>query len=344
MDIFKDKKIFVTGGVGSIGREIVKELLNSHSPSVVRIFDSSEDGEFYFREELGERDDVRFLLGDVRDRERVKRAMEDIDIVFHTAALKHVFVCEYNPFEALMTNVYGAQSVIDAALAQNVEKVIFTSSDKAVNPSNTMGATKLLAEKLITTANYYRGPKRRTTFSSVRFGNVLGSSGSIIPLIKKQIDRGGPVTLTDDDMTRFVLTRSRALEFLFEAATLARGGEVFVPHMPVIRIPDLIDILLEEYAPKTEHNPNDVEIKNVGIKSGEKLYEELMTEEEASRCFKLGDIYILMPQIKELSHVTGAAYPDSIKIEDTPLTSRDLEPLSKEKLREVLVKARLLEV
>jgi len=186
MDLFKNKKILITGGTGSIGQEIVREVLK-HEPAVVRILDIDETKQFELQQEYEDYENIRFLLGDIRDKERLYRAIEDIDIVFHTAALKHVQACEYNPFEAVKTNVIGTQNLIDVAIDEEVEKVIFTSSDKAVNPTNVMGATKLLAERLITSANYYKGA-RKTVFSSVRFGNVLGSRGSVIPLFKNQIE------------------------------------------------------------------------------------------------------------------------------------------------------------
>jgi len=226
MNTFKNKKILVTGGTGSIGQEIMREILR-YEPEVVRILDVDETKQFELEQEYGNRENVRFLLGDIRDKERLYRAIEDIDIVFHTAALKHVLACEYNPFEGVKTNVIGIQNLISVCIDEEVEKVIFTSSDKAVNPTNVMGATKLLAERLMTSANYYKGT-RRTIFSSVRFGNVLGSRGSVIPLFKKQIEAGGPVTLTNKEMTRFIMPMRDAINLLFKATELAQGGEIFI--------------------------------------------------------------------------------------------------------------------
>jgi FlaA1/EpsC-like NDP-sugar epimerase len=184
-DTFKDKKILVTGGTGCIGSEIVRNLLK-YKPNVVRIFSNDEDATFQIIQELGRANNRRFLVGDIRDKERLMLAMENIDIVYHAAALKHVPLCEYNPFEAIKTNVLGTQNVIDAALENKVEKVINISTDKAVNPTKTMGATKLLAEKLTIDANYFKG-KTKTIFSCVRFGNVAYSRGSVIPLFESQI-------------------------------------------------------------------------------------------------------------------------------------------------------------
>jgi len=275
-NFLQNKNILITGGTGSLGRELIYEIFK-HDPKVVRIFDVDETEQFEFQHELKEHEDtVRFLLGDVRDRERLIHAAEDIDIIFHTAALKHVMACEYNPFEAVKTNILGIQNVIDAAIANNVERIIFTSSDKAVNPSNTMGATKLLAERLMTAANYYKG-KRKCTFSSVRFGNVMGSRGSVIPLFRQQIKAGGPVTITDRGMTRFMMSMFQAVELVFRSAEIARGGEVFIFKMPTVNIADLAEVLIEELAPQYGYKAEDIEIKIIGTIPGEKMYEELMT-------------------------------------------------------------------
>ena len=198
-NFFKDKKILVTGGTGSFGSAIVKRLLD-YQPEVVRIISRDEDKQYRLSNALKKHKNVRFLIGDICDKERLLRAMEHIDIVFHAAALKHVLSCEYNPFEATKVNVFGTQNVIDAALERGVSKVIFTSTDKAVNPVSAMGASKLMAEKLISSANFYKGTKE-TVFSSVRFGNVVGSRGSALNLFIDQIKNGGPVTITDNNMT-----------------------------------------------------------------------------------------------------------------------------------------------
>jgi FlaA1/EpsC-like NDP-sugar epimerase len=338
---FEDKKILITGGCGSVGRKILEYIL-SFNPSVVRIFDINENFLFYFKRE-SKNENIRFLLGDIRDKERLIMAMNDIDYVFHTAALKHVEICEYNPFEAVKTNVIGTQNVIDAAIECNVEKVIFTSSDKAVNPSNTMGASKLLAEKLTVAANFYRGPKARTKFACVRFGNILGSSGSVLPLFKDQIKNGGPITVTHRDMNRFILTQKKALEFLLKSMIFAKGGEIFVPKMPVMRVMDLVDVLLREYAPKVGKNPEDIKIEHIGIKSGEKLYEELMTEDEASRCILVdGWIYVILPQFKELSDLEPSMYPNAKPFDGAKLKSSEYTPISKNELREILIKNNLI--
>jgi len=241
------KKILITGGTGSLGQALVEKIL-AYNPDVVRIYSRDEAKQYDMQHILGGNSRVRFLLGDVRDGDRLRRAMEGIDIVFHTAALKHVPSCEYNPFEAVKTNILGTQNVIDAALEFNVERVIYTSSDKSISPTNTMGSTKLVAERLISAADYHKGA-RRTLFASVRFGNVMGSRGSVIPLFKQQIFQGGPVTVTVPEMTRFMMTLGDAVNLTLEAARRVIGGEVFVLKMPVVRVQDLAEVIIEDFSP-----------------------------------------------------------------------------------------------
>lgn len=345
--MFRNKNILITGGVGSVGKEIINQLLK-FDPKIVRILDIDESREFELEQELEQRlsprdfDKLRFFLGDIRDKERLKRAIEDIDIVFHTAALKHVPYCEYNPFEAVKTNILGLQNLIDVAIEEEVEKVIFTSTDKAANPTNTMGATKLLGERLMISANYYKG-KRRTVFSSVRFGNVLGSRGSVIPLWIKQIKNGGPVTVTDVTMTRFIMSVSRAVELLFKSTELAQGSEVFIFKMPAVRVGDLVEVVIEETAPKYNFNPEDIKIKTIGLKSGEKYYEELMTEEEASRAFETKDMFIVFPQLKELVNKEAFRELGATEVQSKDYNSHKMKLLNKEEIRKILYEARVLE-
>jgi len=339
-NIFKNKKILITGGTGSIGQEILREIIK-HEPAVVRIIDVDETKQFELQQEYQDHDNVRFLLGDIRDKDRLSRAIEDIDIVFHTAALKHVLACEYNPFEAVKTNAMGTQNIIDVCLDEEVEKVIFTSSDKAVNPTNVMGATKLLAERLTTSANHYKGT-RRTIFSSVRFGNVLGSRGSVIPLFKMQIERGGPVTITNKEMTRFIMPLHDAINLLFKATELAQGGEIFIFKMDAIRITDLAEVMIEELTPKYGYSPGDMKIELIGNKLGEKLYEELMTEEEARRALETEDMFILLPEQEELSCIDKSAYLPASEAEVKAYTSYDEKLLTKEEIREILYHENLI--
>lgn len=334
-NIFKNKKILITGGTGSIGQEILRELLR-HEPLVVRIMDVDETKQFELQQQYKDYEkNIRYLLGDVRDKERLLRAIEDIDIVFHTAALKHVLACEYNPFEAVKTNVIGIQNLIDVAMDEEVEIVIFTSSDKAVNPTNVMGATKLLAERLMTSANYYKGT-RKTIFSSVRFGNVLGSRGSVIPLFKKQIENGGPVTITDKEMTRFIMPMCDAINLLFKATELELGGEIFIFKMEALKIMDLAKVMVEELAPKYGYSADEIRMEIIGNKPGEKLYEELMTEDEARRALESEDMFIVLPEMKELSHIGKSSYPSVSEAEVKAYTSKDEKHLSNAEIKEIL--------
>lgn len=339
-NLFKNKKILITGGTGSIGQEIVREILK-YEPTVVRILDIDETKQFELEQKYEGYENIRFLLGDIRDKERLYRAIEDIDIVFHTAALKHVLACEYNPFEAVKTNVIGIQNLIDVAMDEEVEKVIFTSSDKAVNPANVMGATKLLAERLITSANYYKGA-RKTVFSSVRFGNVLGSRGSVIPLFKKQIERGGPVTITDNEMTRFIMPMRDAINLLFKASELAHGGEIFIFKMEALKITDLAEVMRGELAQNYGYSPDKIKMKIIGTKPGEKLYEELMTEDEARRALESEDMFIVLPEMKELSDIDKSSYPLTSQAENKAYTSKDVKHLTREEIKEILYQENLI--
>jgi len=290
---FKDKTILVTGGTGSIGSEIVRKLLK-YPVRQVRVFSRDEHKQFYLEQEfkglpIGK---VTFLIGDVRDRERVNLAMERIDIVFNAAAMKHVHSCEYNPFEAIKTNVIGVQNLVDAARERNVEKFIHISTDKAAIPINVMGATKLLAEKIALSAEEYKG-KHKTVFCSVRFGNVIGSRASVVPLFYEQIKKGGPVTLTDTKMTRFIMNTSQAVDLVFKAGSLAKGGELFILKMPAIRIYDLAKAMVDILAPKFGYKQSDIWIKITGKREGEKIYELLMTEEEADCVYKADDLFLI---------------------------------------------------
>jgi len=338
--LFRNKNVLITGGAGSVGRELAREILEYH-PKVLRIFDIDETRRFELQQEFGELENVRFLLGDVRDRARLRYAIENIDIVFHAAALKHVEACEYNPFEAIKTNVLGTQNVIDVAIEEEVSKVIFTSSDKAVNPTNVMGTTKLMCERLMTAANYYRG-LRKIAFSSVRFGNVVGSSGSVTPLFKTQIQMGGPLTVTNPNMTRFIMPMSQALGLLFKATEIAQGGEVFIFKMPAVKVSDLASTMIESLAPKWGHSSSEIKIKVIGSKPGEKMYEELMTNDEAGRALETKDMFIVLPEMKELTR-TKFRYPGAKPARARSYKSSDAKLLSKEEIKKMLREGRLLE-
>jgi FlaA1/EpsC-like NDP-sugar epimerase len=298
----------VTGGSGTVGARLVDHLLRQ-DPDVVRILGRDETKQFYQGLRYEGRRQLRMLIGDIRDRARLARAMEGIDTVFHCAALKHVGSGEYNPFEATQTNVVGTQNVIDACLEAGVRTMILTSSDKAANPSSVMGASKLLAEKLVCAATNYRGA-HQTTFASVRFGNVLASRGSAVELFARQVAAGGPVTVTDPSMTRFVMTIDRAVELAIRAAELARGGEVFVFKMPAARLADLVAATIEIVAPRHGRDPASIAIRPIEPRAGEKAYEELMTEDESTRARDIGEMYVLLPSIEPHPAVV-TAYADA---------------------------------
>ncbi|CAM4227000.1 UDP-N-acetylglucosamine 4,6-dehydratase family protein [Paenibacillus phoenicis] len=289
--MYEGKKILITGGTGTIGSHLTRRLLEE-KPAVIRIFSRDEYKQFEMGQELQEyAGQLRFLIGDVRDQQRLSRAMEGIDYVFHCAAMKHVPACEYNPFEAVQTNVIGTQNVIQAALDNKVKKVLFTSTDKAISPTNAYGATKLTAERLISAAEYHKGAKS-TVFSSVRFGNVMGSRGSVIPLFKKQILEQRKITLTDPDMLRYMMTPSQAIELILEANSLAKGGEVFVLKMPIIKLGDLADVVVD-IATQNFNLTEQVKVEIVGARDGEKMVEELMTKEEMEVSIESEKMYII---------------------------------------------------
>ncbi len=335
-NFYKGKKILVTGGVGSIGSEIVRKLLTL-DPAVIRIFDNNETGLFDLEQDLNS-SKIRTLVGDIRDRDRLTIAMDGIDYVFHAGALKHVPLCEYNPFDAVKTNVLGTQNMLEAALAQNVGKVINISTDKAVNPTNVMGATKLLTERLTIAANHYHGD-RRTKFSSVRFGNVLNSRGSVIPLFLKQIREGGPVTITDKRMTRFFMDIPAAVNLIITANMIAQGREIFILKMPAIRIIDLAEVMIEQYASRFGHSPKDIKIKIIGKRNGEKIFEELVTEEDSERAYECQNMIIIYPETLRFEESTNTPdRQDCIKSTMKSYSSSEVPHLPKDQIRHIISK------
>ncbi|PLS18110.1 hypothetical protein CVD28_09275 [Bacillus sp. M6-12] len=302
-NVYEGKKILILGGTGTIGRYLVNQLLK-YSPEVIRIFSRDEYKQFELQQEFREYVNIRYLIGDIRDERRLLRAMEDIDYVFHLAAMKHVPACEYNPFEAVKTNVIGTQNVIQAALEAKVKRVLFTSTDKAIAPSNTYGATKLTAERLISATEFQKGPKK-TIFSSVRFGNVMGSRGSVIPLFKKQIIEEKRVTVTNLEMLRYMMTPSEAISLLLKANEMAYGGEVFVLKMPVVELRDLVQVMIEEVTKKYRITDR-ILIDEIGLRPGEKMFEELMTEDEATVALETTELFVLQPPYGRAERV----YPD----------------------------------
>lgn len=339
-NVFEGKNILITGGAGSFGSAMLEHILD-HKPKVVRVLDNNEEKLFHLEQRFKEDDCVRLLLGDIRDKDRLHRAIEDIDIILHAAALKHVSSCEYNPFEAVRTNIIGTQNIIDMAINEEVEKVMLTSTDKAANPTNVMGTSKLMSEKLIVAANYHKG-SRDTVFSCVRFGNVMGSSGSVIPLFREQIINGGPVTVTDPEMTRFILSMDEALELVMKSIELAHGGEVFILKMPSIKIGILAELMVNELAPKYGYKPEDINIKKIEIKAGEKFHEDLMTEEELTRSLETDEFFIILPQLREVSEIDRSNYDHAKRPKATSFSSKDAKLLSRGEIRDLLINENLI--
>lgn len=326
--LLSGKRVLVTGGTGSIGSEIVRRVL-AYDPTVVRIYSRGEYEQFLLQHELIEyAHNTRYLVGDVRDRERLKKAMEGIDIVFHVAALKQVPSCEYNPFEAVKTNVIGVQNIIDIAIANQVKRVIAISTDKATSPVNVMGATKLLAERLLSAANRYKGDQK-IVFASVRFGNVLNSRGSVVPLFRTQIEHRIPVTITDQEMTRFMMTIRQAVNLILKVACHAEGGEISILKMPTMKIKDIMEVMIEEICKDKNIRREDIPVEVIGQREGEKKYEELLTLEEAEEAFENEEMYVI--NTGDSSSMVKALKLK--KAERRRYTSGNTEPLSKKEVR-----------
>jgi UDP-N-acetylglucosamine 4,6-dehydratase len=280
--VLDDQTVLVTGGTGSFGRRFIRTILTHFKPKKVIVFSRDELKQSEMLEEFKEHRNLRFFLGDVRDKDRLHRAFDGVNIVVHAAALKQVPTLEYNPFEAIKTNILGAENVINEAIDHAVKKVVALSTDKAANPINLYGATKLCAEKLFVAGNSYSG-RQRTRFSVVRYGNVVGSRGSVIPLFLQQV-KMGTLTITDKRMTRFWITLDQGVRFVIDALTTMQGGEVFVPKIPSMRIYDLARVM----------GPT-CKIKETGIRAGEKIHEVLLTEDEARYASELSDRFIIDP-------------------------------------------------
>jgi len=324
--MYKNKSILVTGGAGSIGGEIVRELLK-HKPKVIRVLDINETGLFDLDNEL-DSDLIRPLIGNIEDRKRVRKAMDGVDIVFHAGALKHVPLCEYNPYEAVKTNIVGTQNVIDCAIEEEVKTMITISTDKAVNPINVMGATKLLSERLTISGNFYKGP-RKTALSCVRFGNVLGTRGSVVLTFMKQLMYGNEVTITDKDMTRFFMPVPDAVKLVLRAGDMAQGGEIFVLKMDALRITDLAEVINDMMM----NCKRELKFNIIGKRANEKMHEELLTEDELDSTYETDDMYIIYPQFTpKHSKQIQYNYPDK-KLTKIPTEKRYL---NKKEIRSVL--------
>lgn len=333
-EFYKGRRILITGAAGTVGRGMARELA-MYEPLELRLMDNNETGVFFLMEQF-RGDNANCFLGDVRDRDKVHQLSEGIDVIIHAAAYKHVILSEYNPFDVVQTNIIGVENIIKAANACGVKHVLFTSSDKAVNPTNVMGASKLMGEKLITAATAVRDPGG-TVFASSRFGNVMGSRGSVVPLFKQQILRGGPVTVTDKRMTRFIMTVEEAARLVLRSLAIARGGEVFVTKMPVARIPDLAEAMIEMLAPRHGLDPSGIRIEMIGSKPGEKLYEELMSEEEVHRSLELTDMFVITPAFASIYRSIRYEYDGLVpERPGKSYVSESEKPLSKEELKSYL--------
>ncbi|OCS89627.1 UDP-N-acetylglucosamine 4,6-dehydratase (inverting) [Caryophanon latum] len=280
--MLKEKTILVTGGTGSFGKKFITKALTLGVKKII-VFSRDELKQYEMKQEFQD-ERIRFFIGDVRDKDRLYRAFDGVDIVIHAAAMKHVDACEYNPFEAVKTNIHGAQNIIEAAIDRGVEKVVALSTDKACSPVNLYGATKLASDKLFVAANAYVGEKK-TQFSVVRYGNVVGSRGSVVPFFKK-IRETGVVPITDERMTRFWITLEQGVQFVLDSLVRMQGGEIFVPKIPSMNIMDLAKAIAPEC--KTEI---------VGIRPGEKLHEAMIMEDDARHTLEYDTYYVISPEL-----------------------------------------------
>jgi UDP-N-acetylglucosamine 4,6-dehydratase/UDP-glucose 4-epimerase len=285
--MFQGKKVLITGGTGSLGQALTKKLL-SLDVETIRIFSREEWKQFDMQNSF---DDprLRFLIGDVSDKFRLERATEDIDIVIHAAALKHVPIAEYNPFEAVKTNIFGSQNLIDACLKNNVKIVLAVGTDKAVSPLNTYGATKFLMERLFVSANFHKG-QRDSKFICVRYGNVLGSRGSVVPTFIQNIKSKNKIKITDNSMTRFNIIMSQAVDLVFRAIENGIGGEIFIPKLKAYNLGTLVDSILEQFDSK-------VTVEKINVRIGEKFHESLISYDEIRNVYETLDDYILFESL-----------------------------------------------
>ena len=329
--MFDGKKVLITGGTGSLGKALTKKILET-KVDTIRIFSRDELKQINMQSEIHD-ERLRFLIGDVREKDRLEMALEDIDIVIHAAALKHVPVAEYNPFEAVKTNVYGAQNLIESCLRKNVKLALAIGTDKAVAPLNTYGATKLLMERLFISANYYKG-KHETKFLCVRYGNVLGSRGSIVPLFVHQIKTGKKITITDPSMTRFNITMKQALELIFRALESAYGGEVYIPKLKAYKVGDIKEAILNLMKSKD----NSIRIP---VRPGEKYHESLISGDEIRNSFETKEDYLLLEE-----QIQNEIKPESIGLIKSNLNDRyssdHVKLLTIDELKEILIDEKLI--
>ncbi len=323
---WSEKTILITGGTGSFGNKFVEIVLKKYKPKKLIVFSRDELKQYKMSQKFTD-DCMRFFIGNVRDKERLHRAFDGVDIVIHAAALKQVPTSEYNPFEAVKTNVLGAENIINVAIDNNIEKIIALSSDKAVNPVNLYGATKLCSDKLFIAGNSYVGWKRRTRFSVVRYGNVMGSRGSVVPFFREKA-KTGKIPITDERMTRFWITLEQAVEFVIKCLTIMKGGEIFIPKIPSMKIVDLASVIAPECG-----------FEIVGIRPGEKLHEILIPEDEIRYTVEYDDLYIIQPDIlgrKEKNWKDGRRLPESFRYS----SDKNERWLTKEEVEKILTETK----
>lgn len=328
--MFDGKKVLITGGTGSLGTALTKKLLKTNVDTI-RIFSRDEWKQVQMQSEIKD-DRLRYFIGDVRDKERLSRALENVNIVIHAAALKQMPVAEYNPFEAVKTNIIGTQNLVEACLDNNVESVLAIGTDKAVSPLNTYGATKLLMERLFVAANFYKGT-HKIKFVCVRYGNVMGSRGSVIPIFVNQIKSGKKITVTDPNMTRFNITMNEALDLIFRVLKNGKGGEVFVPKLKAYKVGDIKDAIIEVLESK-----NETEI--ISIRPGEKIHESLISFDELNNTFENEhDHVIIDKQIQDWILKDKDLVQTTLKDQ---YSSNSVELLTKNELKELLIKEKLI--
>ena len=334
--LFEKKTVLITGGTGSLGQALTTRLL-ALNVGTIRIYSRNENKQIEMETKFND-SRIRFFLGDIRDLDRLTRAMDNVDFVFHAAALKHVPKIEYNPFEAIKTNVIGSQNVIDACIASNVKKAICVGTDKAVSPLNTYGATKLLMEKLFVTANHYLDPQKHDTkFIALRYGNVLGSSGSVIPKFIEQISKKNKLSITDSNMTRFSITMNEALDFILKATELGKGSEIFIPKIRSYSIVDVKDAIVKIL--------EDTGYDEVGIRPGEKLHEVLINADEKKYTWEIQNMYMILNPLFNSFHNQNISklYPDSQKMTNYKIYSSEVvERIPVSELEQIIKNSKLI--
>jgi len=321
----------ITGGTGSLGKAVTKKLLRTNVDTI-RIFSRDELKQIQMDSEFND-GRLRFLIGDVREKERLSMALEDIDVVIHAAALKHVPIAEYNPFEAVKTNVSGSQNLIESCLARNVKLALAVGTDKAVSPLNTYGATKLLMERLFISANYYKGG-HKIKFLCVRYGNVFGSRGSIVPKFIDQIQNGKKLTITNPEMTRFNIIMDDALNLIFRAIEYGTGGEVFIPKLKAYKLQDIKDAIVELMDAKNES-------EKISLRPGEKFHEILINKDELRNTYETKDDYIIFQDEMQDHEISSSLKAKKTELKEQYSSDR-VELLTKEEIKKILVHENLI--